>query len=279
MEKLKDEIRKLENELKNDENNKIIRYQLKGLYELQEEKKKNKIKNKNVTIGRLEKEKMELKKKKDDIKNNGGDIKEFLKIEKEIKLINNEIRDLKGDITYFTRLEFNRLKANIRKNQNKDDKYLLMILLAYEGALRVSEMINLKTSDIDFIEHKILCRRLKGSNTNTIILTEKTFKILEKYIRKNNINGLIFKNRKGEEYTQGSINSMFKLYCKKSMIDKNKQTFKTIKHTRAVDLGNDGLSLQQIQFMLGHKSINSTMVYFKFTTTQEENIYSKLSGY
>lgn len=271
-------IKGLETELKKDKNNSIILSQLKGLYELRELEKKRGKQGDKVTSQNLEREKKELIKEKEIVKTQGT-ATEYIEIEKKIKKINSKLRELRNEIQYFSSLEFKRLKASIRKNKKNGEKFLLMVLLAYECGLRVSEVADLKINDISIEDKTLLCRRVKGSNTNTIILTEITFRLLEKYIKKNKIINYLFTTRNGLKYTGIAVNKMFKLYCIKSKVMKSKQRFHCLKHSRAVHLANEGLTLQQIQYMLGHKSINSTMVYFRFTNTQEEDIYSKLKGY
>jgi site-specific recombinase XerD len=45
----------------------------------------------------------------------------------------------------------------------------------------------------------------------------------------------------------------------------------------AVHLAESSLDVKELQYWLGHKNINNTIIYFQFTTTQQESMYQKLS--
>lgn len=277
--KLKEKIKSLEKEKQENKENKsitdIIDIQLKALYKSLNisEKSKGILKK-----SRLEKEKRKLVENKKRVKEI-GDLEGYLEIEKKIKKINNEMKDINGRINFLTEIELKRLKNQLKKNEKNGLKYLLIVSLAYEGGLRVSELINLRISDIDIEKNKMLCRRLKGSKTNTILLTLKTVDLLKKYLKKYRPVDHIFLNSRGVIFTPVSLNDMFKRYCKKASITREKARFHSLKHSRAVHLAESGLMIQEINQMLGHKSLSSTMIYYSYTKVQDENIYSKLSGY
>ena len=74
------------------------------------------------------------------------------------------------------------------------------------------------------------------------------------------------------------LNYLTKKYCAAAGIrDKSKCHFHTLKHTRAVMLADAGLDIKEVQYWLGHKNVNNTMIYFQFTTSQYETLYRKLA--
>lgn len=275
LERIKDRIKDLEGEKqRNPKESFLIDPQLKGLYDIlrKEEKKSD-----GMTRGKLERKKKELVEEKQKAKIK-GDLEEYLSIEKEIKRVNTKLREVRGVINYLTLQEFARLKNKVQESK-QGLKYLMIIQLAYECGLRVSEATGLKMDDINILEGSILCRRVKGSETNTILLTKKTRELLKSYLKQYNPREHLFLNRKGGKFTAISINDMFKRYCEKARIPKEKARFHSIKHSRAVHLADSGLMVQEIKHLLGHKSISSTMIYYSFTKSQEDVIYSKLKGY
>ena len=68
-----------------------------------------------------------------------------------------------------------------------------------------------------------------------------------------------------------------KKYCSDARIeDKSKWHFHSLKHSCGVHLAESGLDIKEVNFWLAHKIIENTMVYFRFTTKQQEAMYAKL---
>lgn len=273
--KVKDKIRDLEEERqKTPEDSFIIDPQLDSLYKIIKEHDKKKG---TITKWGLEKRKKELVKQKAASKEN-KDIDLYLETEREIKTINSKLRELRDTVDFLTTLELKKLMNSFKKSRHHL-KFITLVQLAYEGGLRVGEATNLRVNDFDFTKGTMLCRRAKGSTTNNIRLTKNTLKLVEKYLKQYNPREYLFLNTKGKLYNGNSIDQMFKKYCNIAGIPKEKARFHAIKHSRAVHLANSGLGITEIQLLLGHKEINSTMVYFAHTKEQEQNIYEKLEGY
>ena len=55
-----------------------------------------------------------------------------------------------------------------------------------------------------------------------------------------------------------------------------KYHFHTLKHTTAVHLAESEIDIKELQYYLGHKSVTNTLIYFQFTTKQQETMYAKL---
>lgn len=275
LERVRARIQELEGERqRNPEEAFLIDPQLEGLYKMLKKESK---KSEGVTRGKLERRKKELQQIKKKAKEEDN-LKEYLSVETEIKNINKQLREIKGTVHYFTEQEFKRLKNKIKQSR-QGLKFLMIVQLAYEGGLRVSEATGLLVDDIDLVKGTMLCRRAKGSETNTILLTRNTRELLKRYFKEYNPKELLFLNQRGGKYTTIAINDMFKRYCDKADIPKDKARFHSIKHTRAVHLADSGLMIQEIKHLLGHKSITSTMIYYSFTKEQDEVIYTKLKGY
>lgn len=185
-------------------------------------------------------------------------------------------------IKYLTEKEFKKLIKAIEKTKGTNigaywvrDK--LMFLLAFECGLRASEVGMLKKEDYNDVANELYCRRLKGSNNNTIRLTKSTGNLLKKYLREEpNDTEYIFISRKGNQITNYTLNKLCKKYFKLAKLDMSKAHFHTIKHTTGVYLAEQGLDVKEVQYILGHKKIDNTMIYFQFTTKQQEELYRKL---
>lgn len=148
-----------------------------------------------------------------------------------------------------------------------------LMRVAYECALRVSEINHLQVSDYDPYNHTIYCNRLKHGESNTICLLDyKTIEILELHLRQRKAtsqNDFIFISQKGNFISRKTLDKLMKYYCRLAKIeDISKHHFHTLRHTRAIELAEVGADLKELQFYLGHKRLENTMLYYKFTAKQ-----------
>lgn len=192
------------------------------------------------------------------------------------------MREGQEKIKYLTEKEFKKLIKAIEKTKDTDNgKYWmrdkLIFLLAFECGLRATEVGNLKKEDFNSSANELYCRRLKGSNNNTIRLSKNTSNLLKRYIKENpNDTEYIFISRKGNQITKFTLNKLCKKYFELAKLPEDKSHFHTIKHTAGVYLAEQGLDIKEVQYMLGHKKVDNTMIYFQFTTKQQEELYRKL---
>ncbi len=236
----------------------------------------------------------QLKQLKNRLKENRDDdiIRTLLKekineIEKSMNKVKTK-RGLNREIKYLTKEEFERLIKIFEAGENyyneNNDNYLfkyygrdkLIFLLAYECGLRATELSTLKIKDYHEKSREIFCRRLKGSKNNTIRLTLKTSKLLKEHIKKRNREGYIFLSRKSTPLTRQHLTRLCKKYFKVANIPEEKRHFHTLKHTAGVHLAEQGLDIKEVQYILGHRNIENTLIYFDFTSKQQEVLYSKI---
>lgn len=156
-----------------------------------------------------------------------------------------------------------------------------LIKVAYECALRVSEVNHLRIRDYNPYNHTIYCRRLKNGNSNTIcLLNPDTIEMLELHLRKRKAaseNEFIFLSQKGNLLSRKTLDKLMKYYCQKANIeDTSKHHFHTLRHTRAIELAEVGADLKDLQFYLGHKRLENTLVYFRYTSNQYLVLQKKL---
>lgn len=213
------------------------------------------------------------------------------KIQEIKKKLNNQKRKRKSNktIKYLTDDEFSKimkifdkapeLKTLDGKNQNfkfyKRDK--LIFLIAYECGLRASEISDLKKDDFHEKSREIFCRRLKGSRNNTIKLSSSTAKLLKEYLLTTpSDSNHIFLSRQKNKITRQQLSNICKKYFSLVGISREKQHFHTLKHTAGVHLADKGLDIKEVQYILGHRNVENTMIYFDFTSKQQETLYAKI---
>ena len=190
-------------------------------------------------------------------------------------------RNSSTKIKYLTQQEairlFNAISSSGSSHSVRD---LALFRVAYRCGLRVSEISLIKLEDYNSRRGELYCKRLKGSNNNTIRLDSKTKSALDKYINDYKIcneSEILFKSQKNIPISRQTIDYLMKKYCTIAEIsDKSKHHFHTLKHTTAVHLAESEMDIKELQWWLGHKSVSNTEIYFQFTTKQQEKMYSKL---
>ncbi len=186
------------------------------------------------------------------------------------------------EIKFFTQKEIKKLFRTI-EDAKEEDKYWLRNLcifrVAYRCGLRASEIGLIMASDFNQQRGEMYCRRLKGSQNNTIRLDMKTVKFLNRYIMENDIKAsdFLFTSQEKRPISRQMLDKLIKKYCEKGKVaTRDKWHFHSLKHSVAVHLAESGLDLKEVQYYIGHKNINNTFIYFQFTTAQQEEMYKKL---
>lgn len=216
--------------------------------------------------------------------NNNSNIVIKSLIEKEIDFLKRKLKKTKNKratnktIKYLVYEDFLSLISTIETTANKNwlrDK--LIFLIAFECGLRASEVCNLLISDYNLSNRSLFCKRGKGSNNNTIRLTLETSSLLNTFIKKfPGKSDYIFETWKGTPLTRFGLNKMCKTYFNLSNLPGEKAHFHTLKHTCGVHHAELGLDTKDLQWLLGHKNIQNTLIYFEYTTKQQEALYRKI---
>ena len=188
---------------------------------------------------------------------------------------------MEQEIKYFTQTELKKLFKTIEKSDYRHKvRDLAAFRVAYRCGLRASELGLIQLQHYNKAQGELYCTRLKNSWNNTIRLDKETQKALDKHIKAYSITSsteLIFKSQEGAPISRKTLDHWTKKYCIDAKIeDKTKHHFHSLKHTCGVHLAESGLDIKEVNFWLAHKNIENTMVYFRFTTKQQEAMYAKL---
>lgn len=151
--------------------------------------------------------------------------------------------------------------------ENYRDK--AMIELFYSTGCRLSEMVNLKISDIDFTSKEVHLFG-KGSKHRTSYLNAKAEYMLKKYFElersKESISDSVFvifrKPYNGMQ--KGSIYARVKAIQKRSGIERSLFPH-LLRHTMATDALNRGMNVAEVKEILGHEKLDTTMIYAKIS--------------
>lgn len=165
---------------------------------------------------------------------------------------------------------------------NKADKFGLrdkaMLELLYATGMRVTELVNLKVSDIH-PDLKLIQVVGIGDKERLIPVTDYALKQVMHYeeTTRNQIStdsDYVFLNYRGQQLTRQAVWQIIKKYCKAAGIKKN-VTPHTLRHTFATQLLDNGADLRVVQKILGHTNINTTQIYTSLTQKHILEVYNK----
>ncbi|MFC2135461.1 tyrosine-type recombinase/integrase [Bacteroidota bacterium] len=149
-----------------------------------------------------------------------------------------------------------KFEINKMINSLNNIKHRLVISLLYSSGLRVSELINLKNLDINFVDNTIHLKDAKGGKDRMTILSKKVKSQLKKY---NSGEKYVFES-KGIKYSIKSIQEIVKNAAKSAGV-KNNVTPHTLRHSFATHLLENGTDIRYIQKLLGHSRLETTSIY------------------
>lgn len=142
----------------------------------------------------------------------------------------------------------------------KNPKHLLMLKLCYGMGLRVSEIVNLKVSDIDSDRMQVLIQRAKGKKDRYVNLPKSVLESLREYYKIYKPKEYLFKGQYGGAYAKRSAQAVFKEAMQKAKI--NKQIgIHGLRHSYATHLLEMGTDISLIQKLLGHNNLKTTLLY------------------
>lgn len=156
----------------------------------------------------------------------------------------------------------------------------LIFELLYGTGIRVSELCNIKLSDIDF-NNKTIRIIGKGSKERLVCYGDICKDIMNKYI---NDGRLILLNNKTNDYlivgaykkdkkiSVRSIQSIISRIIEKAALKKN-ITPHTLRHTFATHLLNEGCDILIVKELLGHSSLDTTGIYTHVSNERLRKIY------
>ena len=156
-------------------------------------------------------------------------------------------------------------------------KHKLSLALMYSAGLRVSEIIKLKTKDLDFDNQILWVRRGKGNKDRQTLLPKILINVLKKYTKNSNLDDYVFESNRGGILTERSIQKVFHNALIKSKICKN-ATCHSLRHSFATHLLEAGTDIRYIQELLGHKRLETTQIYTHITNKKLKNIKSPLDN-
>ena len=176
--------------------------------------------------------------------------------------------------------EIKRLISSVNLDSEFGQRNKTIIEVLYGTGIRVSELIELKLSNI-FFKENILKVTGKGNKERFVPLGKIALIEIKKYLNnrdKLKINSkfsdILFLNRYGRQLTRSMIFKVINDSSKNAEIDK-KISPHTLRHSYATHLLKNGADLRTIQLILGHESITTTEIYTHLDTFHLEDVLKK----
>ena len=159
-------------------------------------------------------------------------------------------------------------------------KHKALIALMYSSGIRRDELINLRLSDIDSDRMVIRVRNGKGNKSRDTILSPKALTLLRDYFKTSNNKPkeYVFESIiPGKPYSASSMRNVIeKAVCQSNI--KKAVTIHSLRHAFATHLLEQGANIKQIQHLMGHQSLSSTMVYLHLVSVTTSKIISPLDA-
>lgn len=155
-----------------------------------------------------------------------------------------------------------------------------MLELLYATGVRVSELINLKLSQVN-LNQGVLRIIGKGDRERLIPLGDEAQNWLKEFIEEPRMKILskrqteyLFPTRRGDRMTRQSFWYIIKRYAKKAGISK-KLSPHTVRHAFATHLLNNGADLRVVQLLLGHSDVSTTQIYTHVAQERMKELHSR----
>lgn len=157
------------------------------------------------------------------------------------------------------------------------DKAMLEVL--YATGMRVTELVTLKTSDINIDLEYVICKT--DNKTRIIPLGSKAIESLIIYLERarnvlvrNDNESVLFVNCFGKPMTRQGFWKIIKMYANKAGIN-DEITPHILRHSFAYHLIENGADLQSVKEMMGHSDISTTQIYSRINKNKLKEVYNK----
>ena len=155
-------------------------------------------------------------------------------------------------------------------------KHRAILMTAYAGGLRVSEVVNLRVGDIDSQRMTLRIEQGKGRKDRYVMLSSKLLGVLRQYWKTVRSRHWLFPGQIPERHlTRSAVERIFYQTRDRAGIAK-KVSVHCLRHCFATHLLESGVNIRKIQVLLGHTSLRSTQVYTNIAKEFLDNTPSPL---
>ena len=157
------------------------------------------------------------------------------------------------------------------------ERDLAMVILFLHTGVRVSELTNLESPNVDLERSQIKITR-KGNKEQYLHLNGETVSTLARYLAKRPQaqNGRFFVGTNGGNLNRSYVYGLIRSYLKLADIEKGKRGPHILRHTFCTRLHQKGVAPFTIRDLAGHKSLNTTMRYIRIENKEQAEAVDRL---
>jgi type 1 fimbriae regulatory protein FimB/type 1 fimbriae regulatory protein FimE len=168
--------------------------------------------------------------------------------------------------------EVERLLKAVRGNRNPARDHAL-ILLMFRRALRVSEAIRLKWSDVDLPNERIYVRRLKNGVPSTQPLSGIELRALKQLRRRHPNSSWVFLSERGAPMTRRNAHSIVARAGKNAKLGFPVHPHQ-LRHALGFYMSEKGVPTRSLAAYMGHKNLNNSAIYAALSSTHFNDWWS-----
>lgn len=172
--------------------------------------------------------------------------------------------------TFFSKDEVRKI---LECTSNLKHKALLMTI--YSCGLRLSEVLELKITDVKSSDKLLRINQSKGNKDRFVSLPDRLLVALREYYREYKPEKYLFEGASGNRYSERSVQLVLKKALSRAKIS-TLGTVHTLRHSYATHLIQSGVDIRVVQKLLGHQSIKTTQIYTHITDIHNNNTPSPL---
>ena len=170
----------------------------------------------------------------------------------------------------YTEVDLEKLKRNCTNSRD-----LAIVLFLYATCCRIGEVIELNRDQV-IIENQKVVVHGKGDKERKVYFDSVTAEALKQYMEERTDDcEALFVNRYKKRLSDNGIRSMLKNLAKRAGV--NHVHPHKFRRTKATDMARHGMPIQDVQAILGHEKIDTTMQYVQLNDTDIESSYRRFA--
>ncbi|WP_431130108.1 tyrosine-type recombinase/integrase [Flagellimonas flava] len=173
---------------------------------------------------------------------------------------------------FLTTSEIEALFKYLKKTRHPIRNHI-MILMMYRHGFRVSELIDVRMTDLDMDSHRIYVRRIKKGLSTHQPMTGDEVRALKRYLRlrkKMGTSDYLFLNERKEPFSRKALNYIMETASVKLGF---RITPHMLRHSCGYYLADNGTDLRTIQDYLGHRDPKHTVIYTQIAGSRFNNLW------
>lgn len=155
-------------------------------------------------------------------------------------------------------------------------KHRVLFAIIYDCGLRISEVVNLKITDIDYDRRQVHIRQSKHKKDRYVPVSAMTLRGLGAYLSTSRPKEWLFNGkRRGDQMSREGIRHAFRSVIEKTGI-KKAACIHTLRHSYATHLLEMGLDIVSVKNQMGHAEIRATMLYLHIARSNPKAGFSPM---